>query len=250
MTLTEKEMLLNVVARISDLRVLVVGDVMLDVYEFCYTEQSKPIQSEKPGKRAYKAQQAIRALGGAGNVAANLAALGTHTSLVGITGNDESHFALREQAEKHGISHFFVRDSSRPTTTKIRLYLDDDYLLRRDAESAHPVDRETSATVVNETVRELDQHDVLVISDYNKGLFTKENSAQLIKECRLHKVPVVVDFKPDHRELFSGAYLMAPNQAEAAAIIGSFSTEGMEADCRKLHQALGSRTAGVESHPA
>ena len=87
--------LLQAVHRFSTLKVVVVGDVMLDMYEHCYTAQSKPIDSEKPGRRAYTAQAMHRHPGGAGNVAANLTAFGVTTSLIGVTGNDEILSKLR-----------------------------------------------------------------------------------------------------------------------------------------------------------
>ena len=75
----EKKLLLDAVERFASIKVLVVGDVMLDAYDFCLTEKSKPLSSEKPGKRVYQAQESIKELGGAGNVAANLASLGVRT---------------------------------------------------------------------------------------------------------------------------------------------------------------------------
>src|SRR5690348_172470 len=113
----ESERKLEAVGKFSSLKVLVLGDVMLDIYDFCYTEQSKPIPSEKPGKRAYKAQQSLKTMGGAGNVAANLAALGVQTSLIAVTGNDGHYFTLQELADELHISHCLIRDRDRPTTT-------------------------------------------------------------------------------------------------------------------------------------
>ena len=249
----------EVIERFPELRVLVVGDVMLDVYEFCRTGDSKPIDSEKAGKRAYKAQETIKVLGGAGNVAANLASLDVRTALVGVTGDDEHYFRIRDLADGLSIRHGLIRDGSRPTTTKARLYLDDDYLLRRDTESTGRVDDRISAALVKEVLRTLPETDVVVLSDYDKGVFstgsggtghigtgitgtgdTDTGSAgQIIRECRLHEIPVVVDFKPGNREAFAGADIIAPNAAEAAELIGGFSLDRLETDCRRLHALLG-----------
>ncbi|MCX7590834.1 MAG: PfkB family carbohydrate kinase [Kiritimatiellae bacterium] len=230
--------LLAAVRSFSSLRLLVVGDVMLDVYEFCSTAESKPIDSEKPGKRAYRALESIQALGGAGNVAANLASLGVTTTLVGVTGNDEYYFKLRELAELHGIRHFLVRDPSRLTTVKMRLYLDDEYLLRRDLETTHELDKETALTVLNETLRELREVDAVILSDYDKGVFTREMAREIIKECRMHKKPVVVDFKPPNRTYYAGADIMAPNSHEAAVMIRRFRATDPEEGTRALHKLL------------
>ncbi|MCY3774154.1 MAG: PfkB family carbohydrate kinase [Gemmatimonadetes bacterium] len=235
----------ELIDRFPDLRVLVVGDVMLDVYEFCRTGDSKPIDSEKAGKRAYKAQETIKVLGGAGNVAANLASLDVRTALVGVTGDDEHYFKIRDLADGLSIRHGLIRDESRPTTTKVRLYLDDDYLLRRDTESTGRVDGRISAALVKEVLRALPETDAVVLSDYDKGVFTAENAGQIIGECRLHEIPVVVDFKPGNRAAFAGADIIAPNASEAAALIGGFSTDRLETDCRRLHDALGCRNTVV-----
>ncbi|MXY48978.1 MAG: hypothetical protein F4Y38_06695 [Gemmatimonadetes bacterium] len=236
---------LEVIDRFPELRALVVGDVMLDVYEFCRTGDSKPIDSEKSGKRAYQAQETIKVLGGAGNVAANLASLDVRTTLVGVTGDDEHYFKIRELADGLSIRHGLIRDGGRPTTTKVRLYLDDDYLLRRDSECNDRVGERISAALVKEVLRALPETDVVVLSDYDKGVFTSKNAGQIIRECRLHEIPVVVDFKPGNREAFSGVDIIAPNAAEAAELIGGFSMERLETDCRRLHDALGCRNTVV-----
>lgn len=255
----------DVIERFPALRALVVGDVMLDVYEFCRTGDSKPIDSEKAGKRAYKAQETIKVLGGAGNVAANLASLDVRTTLVGVTGDDEHYFKIRELADGLAIRHGLIRDGSRPTTTKARLYLDDGYLLRRDTESTDRVDDRISAALVKEVLRALPDTDVVILSDYDKGVFSRGSgdtgsastesastgiggtgsAGQIIRECRLHEIPVVVDFKPGNREAFAGADIIAPNAAEAAELIGGFSMDRLESDCRCLHDALGCRNTVV-----
>ncbi len=235
----------EVIDRFQDLRALVVGDIMLDVYEFCRTGDSKPIDSEKAGKRAYKAQETIKVLGGAGNVAANLASLDVGTSLVGVTGDDEHYFKIRDLADGLSIRHGLIRDANRPTTIKARLYLDDSYVLRRDTENSERVDDRISAALMKEVVRALPETDVVILSDYDKGVFSRSIAEQIIRDCRLHDVPVVVDFKPGNRTFFAGADIIAPNAAEAAELIGGFSLDRLESDCRRLHATLGCRNTVV-----
>lgn len=235
----------EVIDRFPALRALVVGDIMLDVYEFCRTGDSKPIDSEKPGKRAYKAQDTIKVLGGAGNVAANLASLDVRTSLVGVTGDDEHNFKIRDLAGGLSIRHGLIRDAGRPTTIKARLYLDDEYVLRRDTESTDRMDDRVSAALMKEVVRALPETDVVILSDYDKGVFSRESAEQIIRDCRLHEIPVVVDFKPGNRAFFTGADIIAPNASEAAELIGGFSLDRLESDCRRLHATLGCRNTVV-----
>lgn len=236
---------IEVIDRLPELRALVVGDVMLDVYEFCRTEDSKPIDSEKTGKRAYKAQETIKVLGGAGNVAANLASLDVRTTLVGVTGNDEHYFRIRDLADGLSIRHGLIRDARRPTTIKARLYLDDEYLLRRDTECAVRVDDGTSAALLKEVLRALPETDVVILSDYDKGVFSPESAGQIIRDCRIHEIPVVVDFKPANREAFAGADIIAPNAAEAAELIGGLDMDRLESGSRRLHALLGCRNTVV-----
>lgn len=229
----------SAVNNLPSLHILVAGDVMLDIFDFCKSSESRPIDSEKPGKRAYAAHESVATFGGAGNVATNLATLGAKTSLVGIAGNDGHWHTLREMADKLSINHCLIRDSSRPTTTKTRLYIDDEYILRKDHEATHKIDHETALTLASELRNRLSEIDAVVLSDYNKGLFTEELTKQIIEKCTALAVPIVVDFKPENRELFKGANLLAPNETEADALLVGFKgTLNLEASARQLRNDL------------
>jgi D-glycero-beta-D-manno-heptose-7-phosphate kinase len=228
----------DVIDMFPSFNVLVIGDIMLDTYEYCLTSESRFLHSEKPGKRAYKSQKAVKVLGGAGNVAVTLSSLGAKTYLIGITGNDENYFKIRELSDASNISHFIVRDPSRPTTTKRRLYIDDEYILRQDNECADKIDKETSATLMREILYRIPMVDVVILSDYNKGLFTELNSPEIIRECRMHNIPLVVDFKPANKSLFAGADVISPNENEAKELLPSFSFQDLENSVRKLYDLL------------
>lgn len=233
-----RKKLIQTINRFEEVKVLVAGDVMLDIYEFCHSENSKPIDSEKPGKFAYRSHEIIKVPGGAGNVAANLAALDIPVSLIGLTGNDEHYYKLHELADQLGINHFFYRDPSRPTTVKARLYVDNEYLLRRDDEAVHKVDEAVSNILMKEFQRELPKSNIVILSDYNKGFFTAKNGQQIISDCRKRHIPVIVDFKPDNHLFFKNADLMVPNAAEAARLLPSFSLQDLRQSIRKLHDKL------------
>jgi len=235
-----KQGMLEAIEKFPTVRVMVVGDVMLDTFEFCFSKDSKPIDSEKPGKRAYRSHQTIKVLGGAGNVAANLASLDVHAILIGLSGNDEHYFKLRELAEEHHISLSLIRDASRPTTIKARIYVDDDYLLRRDDEATHPASDQISTTLVNEVIRNLSLCDVVILSDYAKGLFTYDNARKILHECRMREIPVIVDFKPGNAAFFSDASIMAPNESEARKLISDFSLINPAPGLIALRKQLGS----------
>ena len=221
-----------------ELKILVLGDVMLDIYDFCYSAQSRP-SPEKAGKRVYKADKSLKTLGGAGNVAANLAALGTATVLITVCGQDGHYFTLKELAEKANIHHFLIRDAARPTTTKTRLYIDNEYLLRRDDEIVSEITDKIAAAVLREFRREIKGADAVVLSDYHKGFFSNELAQRLIAICNQRDIPVIVDFKPPHKEYFQGAKVIVPNRPEAEQLYTGFVNGGLlEQSTRALYQVL------------
>lgn len=225
-------------------KILVVGDAVLDVYDFCYTEQSRS-SPERPDKRVYTSHRVEKVLGGAGNVAANLAVLGIKTSLISICGNDGSSFEVKRLCDEAGIEHILVHDNTRPTPVKTRLYIDDEYHLRRDDERTHKVDREIALTIREAFVCQLDQVSAVILSDYNKGLFTENDSQELIDLCNKRGIPVIVDFKPVNRAYFRNATVVAPNLTEARALVSDFSIEDSLAGLRTLHDMLGAENVMV-----
>lgn len=226
------------IKRFSNLKVVVLGDIMLDIYEFCFNSASKPIESEKAGKRAYTAQKTVKTLGGAGNVAANLSSLGVQSVLIGVTGNDGHYFTLQQIADDLGIRHCFIRDRQRPTTSKSRLYIDNQYLLRRDEESSAQVSHETALTLVNETLCELDGASALILSDYNKGLFREDLARAVIDRAKERRIPIIVDFKPANAKIFAGATVISPNSKEAEELLPGFNQGDFENSLPALRDRL------------
>jgi len=225
-------------------RILVAGDVMLDVYDFCYAADSRP-SPEFPDRRVYTAHRLDKMLGGAGNVAANLASLKVETSLLSICGDDGNALEIRRICEATGIQHCLIKDGSRPTSVKTRLYIDDHYLLRRDDEQAHKISAELSEKVFCEFERILDQVDAVILSDYNKGFFIEENARAMIALCRARSIPVIVDLKPPNAGIFSGATVAAPNLKEACEISEGFDPDQAESSLAAVHDVLGAENVVV-----
>lgn len=100
-------------------------------------------------------------------------------------------------------------------------------MLRKDDEITDGISPEISATIAAQFVREIKGADAVIISDYNKGLFTKENSQRFIQTCKEFDVPVIVDFKPSNMDYFKNADVIGPNRKEAAEIIPEFATENL-----------------------
>jgi len=202
---------------IARCRVLVAGDVMLDRYWFGEVERISP-EAPVPVVRVARSEDR---LGGAANVARNVAALGAQATLIGIIGRDEpgSHVA-RLLNEAH-IAHHLARDAQLPTTLKMRVLGRQQQLLRVDFE-ATPSPAALAATEAS--VRELlGHHDVLVLSDYAKGALTR--AARLIALARAAGVPVLVDPKGEDYTRYHGADLITPNRLEMQQTVGHWANE-------------------------
>jgi D-glycero-beta-D-manno-heptose-7-phosphate kinase len=234
----------NILSCAGNSQILVVGDIMMDVYDFCYNAHSRP-SPELPDKRVYTAHRSEKMLGGAGNVAANLTSLRVNTSLISLCGNDGNYFEIKRLCDEAGIRHTLIRDESRATTVKTRLYIDDEYHLRRDDEHTHKVDRETALTIRDAFSRQLDGVDAVILSDYNKGIFTEDDSQELINLCNDREIPVIVDFKPVNRAYFRNATVVAPNLVEARALVPEISVEDPLAGLKELHDLLGAENVMV-----
>ncbi len=218
---------------------------MLDVYDFCSSAKSRP-SPEKTGKRVYQAQKSLKTLGGAGNVAANLSALNVSCVLITTCGADGNYLTLRELADQFKIHHFLIQDRGRQTTIKTRLYIDDEYVLRRDDENTEPLSPETSEAVFTTFLREVKGADAIVLSDYSKGFFSEELAQQIIEVCNRREVPVIVDFKPCNKSFFRGSDVIAPNRTEAEALLPGFVDDhDLQAKALKLHEHLGCKSLVV-----
>lgn len=228
----------QILKRARESRILVAGDIMIDVYDFCYTAHSRP-SPELPDKRVYTAHRSEKILGGAGNVAANLASLGVETSLLSICGDDGNALEARRLCEAARIRHVLLKDTSRPTPIKTRLYIDDHYLLRRDDEQTHKVTTAQAGAIEQAILQMVDHVDAVILSDYNKGFFTPETAQAVITLCRERSIPVIVDLKPPNAAIFFGATVVAPNLKEAREILSGFDLYQKEASLKVLHDILG-----------
>ncbi|KRC76395.1 D-beta-D-heptose 7-phosphate kinase [compost metagenome] len=202
---------------ISRSRVLVVGDVMLDRYWFGEVERISP---EAPVPVVRVARREDR-LGGAANVARNVAALGGHVTLVGVLGEDEAGDSVRRLATEAGIQADLIADTSLHTTLKMRVLGRQQQLLRVDFEQ-HP-GQAALDSVDAALARHLANHDIVVLSDYAKGVLTRVES--LIFLARNAGIPVLVDPKGDDYSRYRGATLVTPNRSEMQQAVGRWNSE-------------------------
>ena len=202
---------------ISRSRVLVVGDVMLDRYWFGEVERISP---EAPVPVVRVARREDR-LGGAANVARNVAALGGHVTLVGVLGQDEAGDSVRRLSTEAGIQGDLIADNELHTTLKMRVLGRQQQLLRVDIEQ-HPSQASQDA-VDAALARHLANHDIVVLSDYAKGVLTRVES--LIALARSAGIPVLVDPKGDDYSRYRGATLVTPNRSEMQQAVGRWNSE-------------------------
>lgn len=197
-------------------RVLVVGDIMLDVY---LRGSASRISPEAPVPVVHVTEE-WRAVGGAANVAANVVALGAACELIGCIGSDHAGEDLLEEVRQQGIgADGLVRTEGRPTTVKTRIMARHQQVARYDRETESELSDEACAALIDRVRAELPSADALVLEDYNKGLLTKPVIAGLLAAAREAGRPVIVDPKSRHFYDFRGATVFKPNQPELAAAL-------------------------------
>ena len=200
--------------RFSRSRVLILGDVMLDEYVWGTVSRISP---EAPVPVVAVRSESVK-VGGAGNVATNVAALGGQASLIGLVGDDAVGERLGHELELAGVkSDGLIVDRSRPTTVKSRVVAGSQHIVRFDRESDAPISPAIRERVVAAVRERLSGADVLLISDYAKGLIGPGLvRAVLAMTARQGRI-VAVDPKVQHLPLFKGVTVVAPNHHEAAA---------------------------------
>lgn len=201
----------ELLARMADLHAAVVGDVMLDRYLQGDVERISP---EAPVPVVTVAED-WSAPGGAANVAANVSALGASVDLVGAIGDDDAAAMLRENLLAYGIeSTGLVVIPSRPTTTKTRLIARGQQVVRIDREVDNPLADRHRDALIEAAHRAIAEADVLLLEDYDKGVFDPDLIADLIAAARQHGIPVVADPRERHFNRFTGATVLKPNRRE------------------------------------
>ena len=193
--------------------VLCVGDLMLD--EFVYGEVSR-ISPEAPAP-VIAAQRSEIDVGGAGNVARNIAALGASCIFVGLIGDDDAGRTLNAALDADArITPVLVCDPSRPTTRKVRFVSEhfSTHMLRADWETAAPASAEIEQRLIDAVLAQLPRVDIVLLSDYAKGVLTARLIRDTIDAAQKLGKRVIVDPKSPNFALYRGATLLTPNRKE------------------------------------
>jgi len=234
--MSERAHLAAIVSRLAGVRVAVIGDVMLDRYVYGQVDRVSP---EAPiAVLRVEREQAM--LGGAGNVARNLSALGAATTLVGVIGADADGAAIVSAIEqlKHVASGLVV-EAQRPTTLKTRFVAGNQQLLRTDRETALPLSADSEKNLAAAIDRAVAAAQVVVLSDYAKGVLDDALVRRAIDRARDQDKPVIVDPPGSDYRRYRRASVVTPNrrELELAAGTGLPRAAGEESDDAIEHAA-------------
>ena len=198
----------------SNATILCLGDIMLDRFAYCDTERISP-EAPVPVLLLKRTQSM---LGGVGNVARNIAALGGQAILMGLLGLDHGGDEVRALiAETQGIVDAHVASRSRPTICKTRFIAGHQQMVRVDEESPHDLDGDEEAALAAVLDRHLAKSHAVILSDYAKGTLGPKIIETVIAQARARGIPVYVDPKNSDFARYRGATCIAPNLKELAA---------------------------------
>lgn len=209
--------LLEIIKKFNGKTVLLIGDVILDKYTFgevtrISPEAPVPILQIDDKRHKYVP-------GGAANAANNIIALDGDVLLVSVTGNDSRREELISVLRSSGIkTEGLIVDESRPTIMKTRVVAQNQQLIRVDYEKTHFIPQEIENEMIEYARKNIKLVDAIVISDYGKGVVTKELVKQVFALAKQNGKKVVVDPKQTEPEYYRGAYLVTPNLKEAGEI--------------------------------
>lgn len=195
------------------MKVAVIGDLMLDTYWWGNVERISP-EAPVPVVAVSKREKRI---GGAGNVALNVQALGASVAVLSIIGDDEDGVQLKQLLLENNIDTRFILESKkRITTNKIRIISRNQHMMRLDAEVVHDLEDSDEEKLKNQIEKYIatERPDVVILEDYNKGILTKNIIEQTIRFCNQHKVITAVDPKRKNFFCYQQATLFKPNMAE------------------------------------
>jgi len=195
----------------TKVNILVFGDLMIDTYLWGNCSRISP---EAP-VQIIDVKKETNLIGGAGNVANNLISLGASVDLLSVVGDCEVARSLIDLIKKSGIGHNkIIKSSKRQTSKKTRVISSQQQVLRFDSESSENIDKVFEDKLFNMLLRSIDDYDIVVISDYAKGVCTKSLTQRVINICNERNLKVLIDPKGTDYSKYKNAYLLTPNARE------------------------------------
>ena len=192
--------------------ILVVGDLMIDHYLWGSCDRISP---EAP-VQVVDISKETTVLGGAGNVINNLNTLGAKVSVSSVIGNDNNGAELTQMLSDIGVkTDNLIIQAGRKTSKKSRVIAVSQQVLRYDKESKNDIDSISVSNILNSLSSNIDEFNIVILSDYGKGVLTPELCQGVIKLCNEKSIKVLVDPKGSDFSKYKGAYLLTPNKKEA-----------------------------------
>ena len=213
-----RDRLEDLLQKMATTKVVVVGDAMLDVYLVGEVDRVSP-EAPVPVVTVHASRHG---LGGAANVAANVAALGADCRLVAVVGNDTRGASVRTELEDLRLSSdYVITDAARPTTSKTRVVARGQQMLRIDEEIEDPISARIMEQLGGALERALREADALLIEDYNKGTLVPQVIERGMAIAKKRSLPVIVDPKFKNFFAYRGATVFKPNRRELELAMGA-----------------------------
>ena len=209
--------LTEIIEKFPSIRILVIGDVILDHYIFGDVSRISP---EAPVPVVEVKEESFR-LGGAANTVANICSLGGHVDVIGVIGRDENGDRLRNMLQDVGTNvEGLLCDGGRPTIIKTRVIARHQQVVRIDKEVKDAVGGHLKEEIIHIAEVTLPKVNAVICSDYDKGVLSKDVLEVVLAHAKEHAIPVVVDPKMQNFWYYKGATLVTPNVKEASAAYG------------------------------
>ncbi|PHQ69406.1 MAG: bifunctional heptose 7-phosphate kinase/heptose 1-phosphate adenyltransferase [Sneathiella sp.] len=206
--------LLKALEKFDQTEVLVIGDVMLDRFVYGTADRISPEAPIPVLNISHQTQM----LGGAGNVVRNIASLGGRARLVSVVGDDAEGREIEDILNKQSsLEPHLVRSVGRPTTIKTRFVADGQQLLRSDHEATHALQPQTAKKLLGAYVAALKTADIVVLSDYAKGVLSDTVLNKAIALANAKGIPIIADPKSEEFGRYAGVTLLTPNRKEMIA---------------------------------
>ncbi len=210
------KLLENSVKKLSEGKVFIIGDLMLDTY---LIGDSSRISPEAPVP-VVKIDETKQVLGGAGNVARSIVSLGGEAHISGIVGKDYQATEMQELFEADSVQTKLYPSARHTTTVKMRVLARGQQMLRMDKEHISPLEKEDLDNFLALLELSLADYEYVIVSDYAKGVVTKELMAFLTSYINKEgkKLKIFADPKPENKELYKNLFLLTPNAKESAEL--------------------------------
>lgn len=229
----------SLVDRLAGRRVMIVGDVMLDHYTFGSVTRISP---EAPVPVLKVSDEQYR-LGGAGNVARNIVALGGQAMMIGVVGADQDGETLTGLLSDAGVQTDLVHDDRRRTTRKTRIIAQNQQIVRVDREHTGELSKTVVGALLEKLADHAQAHDIIIVSDYGKGVVTRAlmDGLQALTGQSGQRPRILVDPKPCNYDLYKGVDMLTPNAMEASEGAGVSATgpDGPGPAAKALFKRLG-----------